>query len=262
MKTFFVLASVTVILFLAAPNKIEAQKRKPTKILEGTITDYECGDNCYLTITDKKGKEHIGLCAARPLCTKWNAEAIMPERYKGRSVKVTIAKGRLLTGAGDVAGTMDAFTTLQFTESETISAQEREPDACTFCGVWRYVDNTLNGGGSKHYLKVSQAGASRFKLIEGFESQGEISWQDYFMYKGNLNGFNGVMVKNADGIYLRPINGRLVVTFVSPNFRATHGTEFTYKVTCELKSNDELLYSLWDSITHKTDKYMATRISN
>lgn len=28
MKTLFVLASITVILFLAAPNKVEAQKRK------------------------------------------------------------------------------------------------------------------------------------------------------------------------------------------------------------------------------------------
>jgi hypothetical protein len=120
MKTLFVLASVMVVLFLASPNKIEAQKRKAAKIIEGTISGYYCGDNCYLTITDNKGKEHTGLCTA-PVCTKWNENAMMPDSYKGKRVKVTVGKGRRLTGAGDVVDTMDAFTRIQFTESDNIN---------------------------------------------------------------------------------------------------------------------------------------------
>jgi hypothetical protein len=204
-----------------------------------------------LTITDEKGKEHTGLCTARPLCTRWNAEVMMPDSYKGRRVRITISKGTLLTGGGDVAGTMDAFATIQFIDSESIRAQERPSDACTLCGVWKYVDNTLNGGGSKHYLRISQAGAGKFKLSEGWEYEGAINWSD-----------DGVMIRNADGIYLKPINGRLVGRFVSGNFRATHGHEFIYKITCELKSNNKLLYSVWSSIRGETDKQEATKIGN
>lgn len=126
MKTLFVLASVMLVLFLAVPNKVEGQKRKAaTRIIEGTISSYDCGDNCYLTIIDKNGKDHKGLCTA-PICSKWNREVMMPDSYKGKSVRVTIGKGTLLTGAGDVAGTMDAFTRVQFIESEPIIAQERK----------------------------------------------------------------------------------------------------------------------------------------
>ena len=113
MKTLRVLASVMAVLFLTAPNGIEAQKRKATRIMEGTISRYECGDNCYLIITDKKGKEHTGLCTAHPLCTKWNREVKMPNSYKGRRVRVTIGKGTQLDGGGNVMGTMDAFTKIE-----------------------------------------------------------------------------------------------------------------------------------------------------
>lgn len=113
MKTLFVLASVMVVLFLTAPNNVEAQKRKAAKIIEGTISDYACGDNCYLTIIDRKGKEHIGLCTA-PVCSKWNRDVMMPDSYRGKRVRVTIGKGKQLTGAGEVVGTMDAFTSVQF----------------------------------------------------------------------------------------------------------------------------------------------------
>jgi hypothetical protein len=89
-------------------------KSKAAKTIEGTISGYECGDNCYLTITDQKGKEHTGLCTAHPLCTRWNAEVMMPDSYKGKRVKVTIGKGTQLDGSGNVMGPMDAFTRIQF----------------------------------------------------------------------------------------------------------------------------------------------------
>jgi hypothetical protein len=37
MKSLFVLASVMIVLFLTAPNEVEAQKRKVAKIIEGTV---------------------------------------------------------------------------------------------------------------------------------------------------------------------------------------------------------------------------------
>jgi hypothetical protein len=104
----------------------ESRKRgkgEAAKIIEGTISGYECGDNCYLTITDQKGIEHIGLCTARPICTNWNQNAMMPNSYKGKRVRVTIGKGAQLTGAGEAVGTVDAFIRIQFTESETPSKE-------------------------------------------------------------------------------------------------------------------------------------------
>lgn len=81
-------------------------------IMEGTITDFGCGDNCYLTITDGQGTEHTGLCAAS-LCSAWNDAAAMPIMYTGKRVRVVIGKGTQLAYDGEVMGTMDAFTSIQ-----------------------------------------------------------------------------------------------------------------------------------------------------
>lgn len=113
MKTLLIFASVMVVLFLAAPNKVEAQKRKATRILEGKIVRYECGDNCYLIIADQKGKQHTGLCHAKFCEASW-AWKTMPARYKGKRVRVKVGKGKQYDGAGELMGTMDAFTKIQF----------------------------------------------------------------------------------------------------------------------------------------------------
>lgn len=107
--TLRTLLVLTVIVFAAGSDQIEAQKKKAPRVIEGTISNFECGDNCYLTITDKKGKEHTGLCTARPLCTKWNEETTMPDSYKGKRVKVTVGKGTRYNGGGDVVDKFDAF---------------------------------------------------------------------------------------------------------------------------------------------------------
>jgi hypothetical protein len=165
MKTLFVLTSVMVILFLAAPNKIEAQKRKAAKIIEGTISNYYCGDNCYLTITDNKGKEYTGLCTA-PVCTKWNENAMMPDIYKGRRVKVTVGKGRRLTGAGDVVDTMDAFTRIQLQPAPpSVSAQPKSktPKIKTITGY--YCGDGIEGQVIAHYLLRTQQGVMEFAYL-------------------------------------------------------------------------------------------------
>ena len=93
-------------------NQMEAQKSKAANIMEGTISNFGCGDNCYLTITDGKGKEHIGLCLA-PLCNAWAGLQEMPAQYKGKRVQVMIGKGKQYNASGKVMGTHDAFTRVQ-----------------------------------------------------------------------------------------------------------------------------------------------------
>ncbi|MFN0278937.1 MAG: hypothetical protein ACKVRN_10075 [Pyrinomonadaceae bacterium] len=176
MKTLFILASVMVVLFLAAPNKVEAQKRAAAKTLVGTISGYECGDNCYLTITDKNGKEHVGLCTSRPLCTAWNAETEMPDSYKGRRVKVTVGKGKRFDGSGHVVDAFVAFTKIQLLpQSLTVEMKEQlaaemvknaynpeyfEPCMDEAGGMDKIVDIkaiTLSNSGGQQYLLTGKA---------------------------------------------------------------------------------------------------------
>jgi hypothetical protein len=79
------------------------------KSVGGIIIGYECGDNCYLTIKTKAGKEITALCAADG-CQAWNEQASIPEKFIGRSVKVTIGVGQQLDGSGNEMGEFPAFT--------------------------------------------------------------------------------------------------------------------------------------------------------
>ena len=110
-KIQFVLIFAACLFFVT--STVTAQKRKATKVIEGTIFRYECGDNCYLIIADKKGKKHTGLCHAKFCDASW-AWKTMPARYKGKRVRVTVGKGKQYDGAGELMGTMDAFTKIQF----------------------------------------------------------------------------------------------------------------------------------------------------
>lgn len=83
------------------------------RTIEGTIKEYECGDNCYLTIVDSKGDEHTGLCAA-PQCKTWNDLGKMPRDQKQRNVRVTVGRRAQLNSAGEVMGQSDAFTKIDF----------------------------------------------------------------------------------------------------------------------------------------------------
>jgi hypothetical protein len=80
---------------------------------EGRILEFECGDNCYLTIIDKLNKELTGLCTA-PECEKWNEEVSMPSRYKGKRVTVTLGRGVQLDAGGNKMGEMLAFKKIKF----------------------------------------------------------------------------------------------------------------------------------------------------
>ncbi len=97
---------------LTATNDTKPTPKSTTKTLEGVIVSYECGDNCYLTIRDKKGVEHAGLCTAS-LCQAWNDVAEMPSKYYKRKVSVMVGKGTQYDGNGTAMGTMDAFDVIR-----------------------------------------------------------------------------------------------------------------------------------------------------
>jgi hypothetical protein len=83
--------------------------------MEGRILSFECGDNCYLTIVDKRNKQHTGLCTA-PECETWNEDVSMPSQYKGKHITVTLGRGVQLDAAGNVMGKMMAFEKIKFLE--------------------------------------------------------------------------------------------------------------------------------------------------
>ena len=88
--------------------------KKPAKTLIGTVSGFECGDNCYLTIIDDAGKEHQALCTDDKPCEKMmNGMDSDFGGYKGKKVKVTVGKDKQYDGSGTVMGEMDAFKKIE-----------------------------------------------------------------------------------------------------------------------------------------------------
>lgn len=106
--------SLSLLIFLSLIQFAHADK-KTNRIVVGKIAVFECSDNCYLTLIDKKGKEHLALCEDRNICEKLvasNDENL--NGYKGKKVKVTVSQGKQFDNAGNVMGTMDAFVKIEF----------------------------------------------------------------------------------------------------------------------------------------------------
>lgn len=108
MRAIFWAAAASAALFAALPAV-----GAPSRTLAGTIAGYECGDNCYLILRDAAGKKHTGLCAA-PQCAAWNENAEMPKRFVGQRVRAQVGKGKQFDGEGNVMGTTDAFSRIEF----------------------------------------------------------------------------------------------------------------------------------------------------
>jgi hypothetical protein len=119
----------------------------------------------------------------------------------------------------------------------------RTADFGKFIGMWEYAPDSLQ----KKYFTVNEERPGRFKFVEGFEYNGNITWAQ-------------TMVNHADGIYLKPLNGKLVGRFTSPNFRATHGYDIDYRITLALESGDKLLYSVSSEL--EPERYSATKVNN
>ncbi len=101
-----------------------------------------------------------------------------------------------------------------------------------------YAGKTGNPYCGGDYLRITKVRAGNFKLSIGSECQGKVNW----------TADGDKVVNNSDAIYLRPVNGKLLARFISPNFYATHGMDFTYKISAELKNENELVFSVWCSI--------------
>jgi hypothetical protein len=97
------LGIVAAVLVSALPSAAADKKAS------GVIKSYECGDNCYLTIKTKAGKEITALCAADG-CAAWNERAEMPDKFIGWRVTVTIGSGKQYDGSGNFMGDFPAFT--------------------------------------------------------------------------------------------------------------------------------------------------------
>lgn len=76
--------------------------------LNGRISEFVCGDNCYLTVVDDFGKKYDGLCVA-PACAAWNKAAAIPSWLKGRQVSVRIGTGVQTDSSGTEQGRMMSF---------------------------------------------------------------------------------------------------------------------------------------------------------
>ncbi|MBK6751801.1 MAG: hypothetical protein IPG67_17880 [Acidobacteria bacterium] len=249
MKTLFALAGIPVICFLLCTDTVKCQKRPFVRTIVGSISAFECGDNCYLTIMDDYGKTHVGLCSARE-CDSWVDEAVLPVSAKGKRVKITVGRGTQFDGSGRAVGKMDAFTKIQYLPDTltTISSD------CRYCGTWKYTAEGNMFQGQTGYLRVSQEGKARFKLLTGFpDLAGQIEWTDF-------------EIKNSNGIYLTEVGGKLTGRFVSPNFLPTRWQDYSYRITCALRSDGKMDYSVWSSPGAKavgpstTERFVATRI--
>lgn len=108
-RQFLILAVTASVLVVGQCGPSFAKDRTIT----GTIRNFECGDNCYLTIVDRKKAEQVGLCAA-PECKDWNEQAAMPPRFKGKRVTVTVGTGQQVDGSDNVMGEMMAFKKIRF----------------------------------------------------------------------------------------------------------------------------------------------------
>ncbi|MCO4842435.1 MAG: hypothetical protein KC439_05945 [Yoonia sp.] len=81
-------------------------------MVTGAIQQFECGDNCYLTIMTDYGEE-TGLCNA-PMCDLWFLEGEMPASLIGRAVVVEVGVGMRFDNAGSPMGLLIAFDEIEF----------------------------------------------------------------------------------------------------------------------------------------------------
>lgn len=156
----------------------------------------------------------------------------LPAIYKDRNLEVSI-------GGLNPKIMLDEHTDrILFLEKEYIRIENSLTSK--FCGIWKL-------GTEGNYLKILKDEKGRFKFNEGYEYEGKKVWTE-------------PMLEYGDGIYLKLENGKLKDKFVSYNFRATHGVGFNYKLTLELTSNNELLYTVDGDLGRSETK--ATKISD
>ena len=78
------------------------------QFLGGTITGYECGDNCYLTIRTDAGEDLTALCVA-DTCQPWNEVVALPPELIGARVETVLGESNQFDAEGNDMGPFPAF---------------------------------------------------------------------------------------------------------------------------------------------------------
>lgn len=225
-----VICLVFVLLFVGFAN---AQ----TKSMTGTVVSVEEGTWRWQAIVVKVGNEEY-------LVYTFSAEYAHPKIVGkvdevGRMVQFFYTK---------IESDNGVFPTkiVEVKKSKT-PAKKTVSNTCKFCGTWQYRESQ-----SDFYLRITEVGTNKFRLSPGSVGVGgQIYWLD--SEGGALD------VRNADGIYLKSVNGKLVGSFASINFHTTGGAERTYKITCQLKPNGKMVYTVTSS--GFTERHVATKIN-
>jgi hypothetical protein len=108
-------------LLMSSAGAMQVQARspapaaKPGDRLVAKIKSFECGDNCYLIVTDARGREIAGLCEAKA-CQPWNEKTEIPRKLVGRQVSITTGVGVQRDAEGNVMGKMKSFRKIDFAQ--------------------------------------------------------------------------------------------------------------------------------------------------
>jgi len=78
------------------------------RAISGTITGYECGDNCYLTVRTEFGEDLNGLCIA-DACQPWNEVVALPPELMGAQIDALFGSANQFDAAGNDMGPYPAF---------------------------------------------------------------------------------------------------------------------------------------------------------
>lgn len=102
------LRTLAVMAVLLTPGYAVAQEE--FNVLTGTVAGFECGDNCYLTVTFGEAGQLVGLCVA-PECANWNEQVAIPEGLVGAAVRVEVGVGEQYQG-DELTAPYIAFTSV------------------------------------------------------------------------------------------------------------------------------------------------------
>lgn len=97
-------------LMTIAASAAQAQSAAPPK-MAATISKFECGDNCWLTVKWKQGEKQL-LCMKA--CAAWAEKTQMPKSFVGRKVTVTLGVAPAFDGSNEIRDYVLAATELKF----------------------------------------------------------------------------------------------------------------------------------------------------
>ncbi|HEV7274894.1 MAG TPA: hypothetical protein VGN80_01250 [Devosiaceae bacterium] len=85
--------------------------------IDGVISDFHCGDNCYLVLDTAGGKELIALCTA-PQCESWIVNGAIPPEVIGARVNVRVEEGLQFDSGGNVMAAFPAIANIHFSAED------------------------------------------------------------------------------------------------------------------------------------------------